>query len=289
MFLSKRRHMVNVFDYIDFRVYLANWYEAKKQLNPVFSYQHIADKAGIKNKGFIYNIIQGSKLLSKSNTYKFSKALGHNRSEAAYFETLVAFNQTSDSGERKHLFEKLNEITNSGKPVSSTQIIRADQYKYFSTWYHVIIRSIIGMHDFCDDYKWLAKMVNPSITVPQAKQSVKLLEKLGLIAKEPEGVYRITSVSISTGRLVTDVAFQNFHLACNDLAKRAFTEFPTDKRNMTGLTLGISVESYGKIIAEIERCQQVIMNIANADDKADRVFQLNFQFFPTSNHLQKRI
>jgi uncharacterized protein (TIGR02147 family) len=280
--------MINVFEYNDFRTYLDDWYGTKKRGNPNFSFQHIADKAGIKNKGFIYNIIKGNKLLSKSNVFKISKALGHNRYEADYFENLVAFNQAEDLTERKYLFEKLSKITNMGKSVSEVQILRADQYEFYSNWHHAMIRSIIGMYGFKDDFKWLARMINPTITITQAKHSVQLLEKLELIKKDDQGMYQVSKKNLTTGRELMSVAFQNFHVACTDLAKRAFTEFPLQNRNMTGLTLGISEKTYEKICMEIQAFQEKIMGIAESDDAADRVYQLNFQLFPTSNNDQQR-
>lgn len=274
--------MVNVFEYSNFRLYLSAWYEDRKKENHRFSFQLIAQKAGIKNKGFIYNIIKGEKQLSKTNIFKLSKALGHNNYEAEYFETLVAFNQANDPSEKKYLFEKLTGITNKGKPVSEAQLLRANQYDFYSNWYHAVVRSIIGLYEFSGDYKWLAGMVDPPITVPQAKHSVRLLEKLKLIRKDKDSIYRISSTKLTTGNDVRNVAFRNFHLAWNDLAKRALEELPTDKRNVTGLTLGISEKSYEKICDEIISCQKKIMEIADEDDDADRVYQLNFQLFPAS-------
>src|SRR5512133_3330344 len=104
--------MIQLFDYADYREYLADYYEERKRNNPLFSYQLLADKARIKSKGFIYNIIKGKKILSKSNIFKLSKALDHNQHEAEYFEYCVAFNQTSDLMERKTLLEKMNKMKN---------------------------------------------------------------------------------------------------------------------------------------------------------------------------------
>jgi uncharacterized protein (TIGR02147 family) len=281
-------NMINVFDYSNFRTYLDDWYEMKKRSNPNFSFQHIADKAGIRNKGYIYNIIKGQKPISKSNIFKISKALEHNRYEADYFENLVAFNQAEDLSEKKYLFEKLHKITNMGKAVSKAQILRSDQYEFYSNWHHAMIRSIIGMYEFSGDFKWLAGMLVPPITVPQARHSVRLLEKLQLIRKDDGGVYRIKDNNLTTGKDLMSVAFQNFHIACADLAKRAFTEFQRKSRNMTGLTLGISEKTFGKVCGEIQAFQEKIMGIAEADGAADRVYQLNFQFFPTSKNDPQR-
>jgi uncharacterized protein (TIGR02147 family) len=275
--------MIHVFDYTDFRKYLADYYHDKKRSNPRFSYQIIADKAGIKSKGFIYNIINGKKILSKSNIFKLSQALEHNRHEAEYFENCVAFSQTANLLERKILLEKLNSAKNIRKGSGKAQVLRKDQYEFVSNWYHVTVRSIIGMYGFTGDYKWLAKMVNPPITTSQAKQSVRLLEKLGLIKKDERGRYTIADAGLTTGKDVMSIAFQNFHLSCTDLARRAIAVFPLTMRNMTGLTLGISDKTYNRIRDEIQLFQTRVMEIANLDEGANRVYQLNFHFFPTSD------
>jgi uncharacterized protein (TIGR02147 family) len=275
--------MVNVFDYTDFRKFLTDYYDERKRSNPRFSYQVIANKAGIKSKGFVYNIINGKKVLSKSNIFKLSKALNLNQYEADYFEICVAFNQADDILERKTLLEKLNKSKNIKKEPSRTQLLRKDQYEFISTWYHVMVRSIIGMYGYEGNYKRLAKMLNPPITATQAKHSVRLLEKLGLINRGKNGDYTLSETGLTTGKDVTNIAFQNFHLSCLELAKRAMAVFPLNKRNMTGLTLGISEKSYDRICDEIRMFQTKIMEIANADNEANRVYQLNFHFFPASD------
>jgi len=275
--------MVNVFDYTDFRTYLADFYSERKRSNPRFSYQMIADKAGIKSKGFVYNIINGKKVLSKSNSFKLSKALGHSQYEADYFDNCVAFSQADDILERKTLLEKLNKTKNIRKEPSRTQLLRKDQYEFISNWHHVMVRSIIGMCGYTGDYRRLSKMLNPPITATQAKHSVQLLEKLGLIKRMGNGNYTLSEAGLTTGKDVTSIAFQNFHLSCIDLARRAIAVFPQNKRNMTGLTLGISEKSYDRICDEIRIFQSKIMEIANADKEANRVYQLNFHFFPASD------
>jgi uncharacterized protein (TIGR02147 family) len=139
------------------------------------------------------------------------------------------------------------------------------------------------MYGFNGDYKKLARMVNPPITVPQAKHSVQLLEKLGLIKKGKDNDFTIAENGLTTGTDVMNVAFQNFHLDCADLAKRAIAVYPLSMRDMTGLTLGISRESYERIRKEIRIFQDAVMDIANADQASDRVYQLNFHFFPLSD------
>jgi uncharacterized protein (TIGR02147 family) len=275
--------MINVFDYTDFRRYLSDYYEERKKENPGFSYKFIADKAGMSNKGFVYNIIKGEKALSKSNAFRISGALKHGRYEAEYFENLVSFNQAKNMKEKNLYFDRMCRIREKGKGACSQPAqLRKEQFEFFSKWYHTIIRSLIDMYEFRGDYRWLAKMVNPSILPRDAKKSVQLLEKLGLIEKQKSGLWKVTDKSVTTGKEVAGLAVENYHMEAAELAKRAIHETTADKRNISGLVLGISQEGYARIVEEIQEFQKKVMAIADSDEEADRVYHFNLHLYPVS-------
>jgi uncharacterized protein (TIGR02147 family) len=274
--------MQSIFEYTDYRKFLADWYYGKKKVNKAFSYNAFAQKAGFKNKGFFHTVIHDKRNLSKPSIVKISQVIGLSKSETDYFENLVFFNQAVDLKERNYFFEKMNTVRSPQKTASKARQVRTDQYEFYSRWFHGAIRSIIDMYDFKDDFKALAKMVLPSISVTQARQSVQLLSKIGMIAKQKNGSYKIAEKSITTGKEVIGLAVQNLLMECMDLAKRAIQEFPKAQRNVTSLTLGISHKSYEQICAEIQEFQEKIMDIANKDEEADRVYQFNFHLFPIS-------
>ena len=74
----------------------------------------------------------------------------------------------------------------------------------------------------------------------------------------------------------------NFHNDTGKLALQALAVLPVDKRNFSGMTLGISRETYNEICEEIYNLRMKILNKAEADKNADMVYQLNFQFFPVT-------
>ncbi len=284
--------MINVFDYTDYRKFLEDYYEERKAANPSFSYQVLAQKAGFTNKGFVYNLVKGKRGLSKSNFFKMREALGLNKYEAEYFENLVSFNRAKGLKEEKHYFERMSSLKSRGKAKSEMQVIRKDQYDFYSTWHHSAVRSIIDMYDFKDDFKWLARMISPPITAKQAKHSVALLYKLGLIERERNGIYKVKEKNITTGTDVMGLAIQNFHKECAALSQNAIQNLPKEQRSISGLTMGISRPVYLKICEEILQFQNRIADLVSADKDADKVYQLNFHMFPISksdNERKKRI
>jgi uncharacterized protein (TIGR02147 family) len=274
--------MPNICDYTDYREFLKDHYREVKARNPNYSYQVLSMKAGFKSKGFLHNVIQGKRPISKKNIFGLSQALKLNKWETDYFENLVAFNRATRLQERNFYFERLSSIKTNGKTAWKPQVVRKDQFEFYSRLYNSVIRSIIDLHGFMGDYAWLAKMVIPRITPGQARKAVELMEKLGLIKKGKDGTYMVSEKSIATPPEIKTLAVLNFHRQSGELALKALSDLPREQRNMTGTTLGISKETYNRICDEITAFRTKLLEIAEADKKADTVYQLNFQFFPVS-------
>jgi uncharacterized protein (TIGR02147 family) len=274
----------DIFTFTDYRKFLASYYEEKKTGTPSFSYHNFALKAGFTSKSAVLNVIRGRKNLSKASGLQLAEAMGLDKREAAYFEALVSFNQARNFKERAFSFERLNAVRPQSAEASSAKRLRQDQFEFYAKWYHVVIRSLIDAAPFKGDYRRLASLVYPAITPRQARDSVELLQRLGLAEKADDGSFRVTDNVLTTGPDVTSLAVQRFHLETMELAAQALQRLAAEERNISGLTLGISKEAYGRILDVIRECQQKIMDIAEKDRKADGVYQLNFHFFPVSRH-----
>jgi uncharacterized protein (TIGR02147 family) len=274
--------MLSVFDYSDYRKYLSDFYALHKAKTPSFSYQVFAQRAGFRDKGFFHSVIHGSKNMSKSSIVKVSLALGHSSKEADFFENLVFLNQAKSLKEKNYYFERLNAMKRIGGRAHGILQLQREQYELCAVWYHGVIRSLIDMNPFRGDFDALAKQVFPPITQRQAKQSVELLEKLGLVRKDEGGVYYVNQRHLTTGNEIRSLAALNYHKSMTSLAERAITNLAADERNITGLTMGISRETFKKLSQEIRAFRARIVEIANNDPSADTVYQLNFHLFPLS-------
>lgn len=272
--------MPSIFEYTDFRKYLKDYYLQFKKDRPDFSYQKFASMAGFKDKSNLYGLVSGYRNLTQSNIIRVSQALKHKRAEAEYFNSLVGFNQAKKLHARNHFYERLNKVK--GRNTSKARLLRQDQFEYFAKWYHCTIRALIDIHPVKNDFTRLARMTRPPITPRQARESVFLLERLGLIKKQKNGAYAVTNKIVTTGVDVQSYALQMFHVSTAQLAQNAIADLPRNKRNISGLTLGISEKTYQKICAKLYAAQNGIMALAQKDKDADRVYQLNFHFFPVS-------
>jgi uncharacterized protein (TIGR02147 family) len=280
--------MKSIFEYLDYRQFLADYYADRKIAEPSFSYKVWADAAGFKAKDFLWRVLRGGSRLSAQSAKETAKAMGLSPDESAHFKDLVDFNQAKTFSERERLYLKLRKQYVRRKAASPTRLIPHEQFEFYSEWRHSAIRSLINSYGFSGDYQWLSQAVYPAISVAKARKSVALMEKLGLIAKDGSGSYHLTDANISTGDEVRGGALLRFYRSGMDLMRNALEKLHVDKRNIQGLTMGISEDTYKKVVDRIIGFRQEIADLAGQDSGPDRVYQLNFHLFPLSCVKKKR-
>ena len=64
------------------------------------------------------------------------------------------------------------------------------------------------------------------------------------------------------------------------LAERSLDAFPTNERYASGLTVGLTREAYDILVAEMEALRDRVVNIVDALDTSDSVYQVNIQMYP---------
>jgi uncharacterized protein (TIGR02147 family) len=200
------------------------------------------------------------------------------RRQAEYFQLLVLYNQAKTLAEKKHHFERL--LAHKGSKVKK---IERELYQFFEKWYYVAVREIIDIYPFKDDYRELGLRLEPHITPDEAKAAVVLLEKLGFIMKNRDGIYQKTDPVISTGNDARAVALDNFQIEMLNLARRAVDHFPRETRSFSTLSLSISQKEYAVILDELREFRKRVLEIARTSALPDRIYQFNFQVFPLSS------
>lgn len=280
--------MPDLFEYLDYREYLRDYFEGRKNALDSWSYQSFAVQLGFKARDFLLRVIQGKKNLSQSSVLKMAQGLGLNSIQTQYFDTLVKCNQCREISERNLYFNLLNTIKTQGRTTHPAQRLRQDQFQFYSKWYHSAIRSLIEMAGFKDDFKRLAAALSPRITAREAEASVHLLEKLELIGKNEEGVYQATRKTLTTGKNTSHILIPAYHKATIELSATALEKVPVDERDMSNLTLGISAQTFKDFTERLRQFRREILAQAEKDEAADRVYHLNLHLYPLSKPGLKR-
>jgi uncharacterized protein (TIGR02147 family) len=269
---------LNFFDYFDYRALMRDLYKERKAQDSGFSYRFIARKAGFSSAGFFTKILQGTSNISLPLIFRFAEVFKLTKAQTDYFELLVLFNQATLNTEKRHYFEKIVAMRK-----SKVKTLDPAQFELFNKWYYVAVREILDVHLFRDDYKELAKKVHPPIKPSEAKDAIETLEKLGLIRRDPNGYYKRLDAIVSSGDEWQSLAIQKYQSETIELAREALYAVPKTHRDISTLTLSISESSLQRMKERIKECRRELLDIAKADENADRVYQLNLQLFPLSS------
>jgi uncharacterized protein (TIGR02147 family) len=272
---------ISIYDYTDYRVFLRDYCHHYKQLDAKYSQRYFALKLGVKSSGFLSEVINGKRNLSRTNVAQFCRTLKLSDTEQQYFENLVTFNQARSQSEKEHWLNRLMVSQN-----SNLSSLRRDIYEYFSNWYVSAIRELLFFYTFDGNYKQLASTLTPQIKPSQAKEALDLLLRLGLVRTAEEGRLVQAEAVISTGDEVHSTEVAKFQMQMLELARQALDRMPANRRDISTLTLSVSQQGFEKIRAIIQRTRKEILSAAVDDTNEDRVVQLNIQLFPLADMSQ---
>lgn len=267
--------MANIFEYIDYRQYLRDAYEERRKESPKFSYRFIAGKVGFSSPGFFANVLSGKKDISLKLALKFAELFKLGRKEKEYFETLVLFNKATGASEKKEYLDRLLSLRG-----ARAKKVEAHQWEYFEKWHHAVVRELIAIKPFRGDFRALAAMMNPPITVPEARASIELLERLGLIRKGADGAYERTDAVISAGDAISKALIGAFQVQATELARYAMDHSPGGTRSFSTLTMSVSAPTYLAMLEELRAFRRRLLDMAQDSGDVDRVYQMNFHVFP---------
>lgn len=310
--------MESIFSYTDYRRYLLDFFAERKRLNKHFSLRMLAERSGFKARDYLMRVMRGDRNLSMEGAGKLSLFFRFSEKQEEYFRLLVQFNQASVLSEKEQCFLRMGEIRKYG----AQQRLRQDQFEYLSAWYHSALRSLLPVLDpktlaapksgtgsapvkggsaaadggpaAADgglaatdselDWEKLARLLDPPLTAKQARASVELLLRLGLLQRDGNGRYAVAEAALSTGDEVATLGVAGFHRATMDLAKRSIDRHPATARDISGITMSVSQEGFRRIKAELRAFRKKIQAIASADVDEDMVYQLNLHLIPLTRH-----
>lgn len=277
--------MADLFTHQNYRTYLKEFYNENKAKLKGFSYKSFSQKAGIAAPSFLFYVIEGKRNLTKATILKISQAIGHTQEESAYFENLVFFNQASSITEKTVYYTKLLEIR---RPIDIA-VVDKDRYEFYSAWYHSVIREVVTIFDFQDDFENLGAFLIPPIKGTEARKSIALLERLGFIEKDEQGLYHQTQnllrVRVSG---VDSFVIEKFQMEMLTVAMKAYDTVPVSERMSKSATFSISEETFELFKMRVRELYSQLLEMARIDDKPSQVYQVTMNLFPISKKAASR-
>jgi uncharacterized protein (TIGR02147 family) len=266
--------------YTDYRAFLRDYYESRKKSVPHFSYQMIAEGAGFASASFVRMVIEGKKNLTEESIARFAKALGLNKKSAAYFRNIVLFCQAKDIETKALHLKKIDGFRKRNKP----ELLLPEEYDYLKNWLHAVVREAVELPGAGGDTEKIAGRLLVPVSQAVIKSSIEFLVQNKFLARDRNGALVRTDKTITTAdipqREEIVLIAKKYHLQMLEFARTALLELPKEERSITNTTLSISEKTFGLAVKRIEALRYELLELAASDNDADRVCQLNINFFP---------
>ncbi|OIP38686.1 MAG: hypothetical protein AUK47_11490 [Deltaproteobacteria bacterium CG2_30_63_29] len=268
--------MPDIYEYLNYRKYLEDYYEAAKTQNPAFSYRYFSRRAGYSSPNFLKLIIKGERNLGDESIPRFAKALGLKGDERRFFRNLVDFEQAKTAEDKNTAYEKVAASTR----FRQARRIDHDLFSYLSNWYYPAIREMSARADFHDDPVWIAGELLPAITPEEAARALEVLFDLQLLVRGEEGRIHRGDPSLTTGHEVQALAVGNYHRQMLNQASTSISRIPSQQRDISALTVCIDGATRREVKDRIHDFRERLLDLCDRVEIPNRVYQLNIQFFP---------
>jgi uncharacterized protein (TIGR02147 family) len=266
-----------VFEYLDYREFMKDHYNSSKEQHQFLSFRYIEQKTGI-DASYYAKVINKQKHIGVSSIPSLAHFFHFNKQQTDYFTHLVSFCKARKKEQIEYHFNKLLYLRD-----PTSKHLEEKKYRYFQQWHTVVIRELLNTIEYKGDHHDLASRVEPQICALQARQSIKLLEELGLVEVDNDGRYHITDQFLTTEKTLRSIAVREFQRSMIRLAGEAIDRFGPEERDISSLTISTSRACLELIREKLERTRKEILQIvAEHEDVVEDVYQLNIQIFPVS-------
>ncbi len=276
--MARKVPNVSVFEYVDYREYLRDWYQDAKANRRGFSFRAFSQEAGFNSPNFYKLVMDGDRNLTEKSIIPFMKGLRLNKQEQEFFKNLVFFTQSKSHEKKNHFYHRMTQ----SRKFSKLKPLEKRQYDFYASWYHPIVRELVTSSDFDGTAEWLVKRIRPEITVSQATKSLELLAMLGLIRRIDDGTWEQIDSLITTGPEIKSSVIMQYHQNLLELAARQLTVIPAQQRDVSSMTLGITPDQIPVLKEKIQEFQKEILKTVSTTVNSSQVVLLNVQLLPVT-------
>lgn len=275
--ISSKQIILNIFTYDDYRLFMRDYFAAKKNENPGFSQRYFAARAGFHAHNFCTLVVTGKRNLAAGSIQKIIKAAGLRGRAASFFENLVYLNQSTALDDKEHYFQRIKRI---GKTADFYQVNK-EQFFFYETWYYPVVRELMVLADWKNDYAALAGMVRPGISQYEAEEAAKRLVATGMVTKHENGAYTLNNEFVTSENVPALIKKK----ARRDVLLKGIETIdsmaPAEKYAAYA-TLTMSKNLYSEVRELLDEMRRKIHTLVAADKPADEVYEVVFQMFPVS-------
>ena len=272
--------MKPIIEYSDFRQYMRDYYEERKRRS-AFSWREFSKITGFSSCSYMKVVCDGKSKLSKIGVERVGAAMGLAGFEMEYFRAMVQYGQAESAEAKKDAFRKMLAVAK----VHKVRVLEGDLFAYYDSWRNPVVRELAPLMPGATPGD-IAKMCYNETSAQEVRESLDFLTRSGLLKKTDGDIFELAETSVTGTPDATRLAMRGMHRQMAELATPAL-DLPKDERNFSGVTMGVSKETYGRIVDVLDECRKKIIAIAAEDKNIEQVYRLNLQLFPLTKNVKE--
>ena len=240
----------------NFRIYLQNEFERRKNRNGQYSLRSFAQSLGL-NAGCLSVILNGKRPITRKLFKKISAKLSLSPMEIRGF--------LGESGSE-----------------APFQVLEEDSYHLLSQWYYDAILELVQVEGFSPDLNWIANQLG--INISEVKIAIERLQRCRLLSISPDGSWKVeqnTDIHLNNS---TTKALKQLQGQILNKSLDAIEKVPIERRFHSSMTMAINKEDLEEAKEYLREFRQQFCQKFQTNKKLTSVYQLSMGFIPTSKN-----
>lgn len=253
---------------------MRDFYEERKR-SSLFSWREFSKLAGFASPNFMQLVCEGKSRLSKTGVGKVADAMGLAGADRDYFFAMERFGDARSDSMKLQAFNEMQKIAKENR----LRVVDAEAFKYFESWVNPVLRELAPIMPGAKPLE-LARQCIPVVSAAEVRHSLDFMCHAEFLKKIGEDTYVQTEKVVTGSSEAIPLALRSMNRQMSKFATEAIDEVPPEKRHITGVTFGISEETYQWLVQKLETLRQQVVAMAAKEKEYDKVYRLNLQLFP---------
>ena len=276
----------SVYEYMDFRDFLRDWFSAKKRGDRSYSYSAFG-RAGGCSRSALANVLGGTRTPRPATVDAFARAMSLSPPERNFLGLLVELDGARDLTQRSQAMARVLTTARNPQVRQVDKVPEAAASRYLEHWYIPAIQELAGLPGFKEDPVWIAANLYPPIEAEQARLALDTLFDLGFLKRDDGGRVVKGVVRLRSDSETFSLAVARFHRQVLPALMHNIDTERSAEQHLLSVTLTLPTSAIAEMKQKLNAMLEQMANMADdpMHEGPARVYQLSVQLLPVSAEL----
>jgi uncharacterized protein (TIGR02147 family) len=271
---------LTIFNYTDYRTFLKDYVQKKKEVQPTFSLGTWSKRLGISSTAVLVNILNGKRNPGGMISEKFVTYFRFTEKESQYFSDLISLTKViSEPRLSLALMEKMGRL----HPDGTFKLLDDKTFSSISKWYYYALKEMVELPYFIEDAEWIKEHLEYEVSSKEIKKAIQDFLDLGLLKRDASGRLKVTTKTLRSTTDVSSEALKRFHEQVLENGKASIRKHGLLERDFSSRTINIREENLPMLKEYIKEFRDKVSELFEESVQSSRVYQINIQLIPLTS------